>query len=311
MATSREIERFCRQTAAASHGVIGGAAARALGISKHRLKYLVDSGQWQRTFRDTFIIDGTPSSFRQLAAAASSSGGICSHRCAGALYGLEGIPPRQIEIVTVGSYALTRFSGSVITHRTAHLPDSHVRAHAGISVTSVGRTLIDLAGVVGYPAMRRAAISAVDRKLVTPEQISDQLSCCGRSGRPGIASVRRLMVEMDWELGMSDSDLEDVAFELITKEGLLAPVRLHRVIESGVFLGEVDLAYPDLKIGIEVDSFAFHGSHPDFVRDRGRLNGLMAAGWTIVFFVYEDSLRPRRFLAALQTALNRSPSTLS
>lgn len=110
---------------------------------------------------------------------------------------------------------------------------------------------------------------------------------------------------MDWDTGFSDSDLEDIAFDLIQGAGLPPPTRLFRVHEQGVFLGELDLAYPQERIGIEVDSFAFHGSKIDFVNDRGRLNRLLAAGWKVLHFVYEDSLRPRRFLSNLRGVLDR------
>lgn len=115
---------------------------------------------------------------------------------------------------------------------------------------------------------------------------------------------------MDWDEDLSDSDLEDIAYGLIVKEGLPSPRRLFNVYQDGVFLGELDLAYPALKIGVEVDSFRYHGSQPDFVRDRGRSNGLVAEGWRILHFVYEDHLRPRRFLTALKKALNTPPIQL-
>lgn len=301
-------ERACRE--AAVEGIISGACARALGMTQAQIDWLVSRGRWNRVCHDTYVIDGTPDSFRRSAAIASSSGAVCSHRCAAALYGLDGVRPREIEVVALSTFPPTRFSSSALIHRTNHLPDTHIGERFGMPVTSVARTLIDLAGVLPFRVMRRAAISAVDRSLVSPDQIAARLRCCGRSGRPGVANVRRFMEEMDWDEDLSDSDLEDIAYGLIVKEGLPSPRRLFNVYQDGVFLGELDLAYPALKIGVEVDSFRYHGSQPDFVRDRGRSNGLVAEGWRILHFVYEDHLRPRRFLTALKKALNTPPIQL-
>ena len=112
---------------------------------------------------------------------------------------------------------------------------------------------------------------------------------------------------MDWQTDFSDSELEDIAFRLIVKSGLPAPKRLYRVVEDGVFLGELDLAYPSEHVGIEVDSYAFHGDRTAFVRDRGRLNGFSArSDWRILHFVYSDADRPNRFLGDLRGALQRT-----
>lgn len=275
-------------------------------MTPEAIKSAVRCGRWRRIFFDTFVVEGVPESFRQQAASASAGGAVCSHRCAAAIYGLEGIKAREIEVVAKGSFRPRRFPPSFIVHRTNHLPDDHVHEHAGIALTSVARTLIDLAGVTGGRVMRRAALSAVDKSLVTPDLLMDQIRCCGRSGRPGSASFRRFLVEMDWDLDFSDSELEDLAFELIRKEGFPAPKRLHKIYDGSLLLGEVDLAYPNERVGIEVDSFEFHGTRPAFVRDRGKLNGLIArADWRILHFVYEDAARPRRFLDDLTQALER------
>lgn len=304
--TRSGIEALFEHVAAERHGVISGALVRARGFSADTIKSAVRQGQLKRVANDTFVVAGAPESFRQTAAVASSSGGVCSHRCAAALYGLDGVPPHYVEIVTPTSHPVRRFSPSVVVHRTNHLPDDHVVVRVGLPVTCVPRTLIDLAGVAGFPTFRRAAISAVDRNLVTPHKIAASIACCGRSGRPGTAAVRRLLQEMDWQKGMTDSDLEDKAVTLIERDGLPTPTRLFRVISEGRFLGEVDLAYPEQKVAIEVDSYQHHSDRVAFVRDRARSNGLVArAGWSILYFVYEDSLRPRRFLDDLRVALVR------
>lgn len=279
-------------------------------MSQDGIKHAVRCGRWKRFHRGVYLVDGVPESFRQRAASVSQLNAVCSHRCAAAIYGLDGISPRYIEVVTNRTYKPRGIPEWVISHRTCHLPDDHISEHAGIAVTNVARTLLDLAGAAGHDVMRRASLSAVDKGLVTPEALQRQLKCCGRSGRPGVAAFRHFLTQVDWQNDFSDSDLEDIAFKLIVKSGLPAPKRLYRVVEDGAFLGELDLAYPTERVGIEVDSFAFHGDRTAFVRDRGRLNGFSSrSNWRILHFVYADADRPNRFLGDLRGALKRTQVT--
>jgi hypothetical protein len=303
-------EALCRGYAAEHHGVIPGRAARSLGMTHRMIASAVKSGRWRRHGRDIFILDGASESFRQLAASASARQAVCSHRCAAALYGLDGVKANKIEIVTTRPFKLMGLPHSVIVHRTCHLPDDHISEHEGVALTSVGRTLLDLAGVSGYDVMRRATMSAVDKGLTSPEQLIGQLRCCAQMGRPGSAAFRRFLLEMDWDLDPSDSDLEDLAFSLIVEAGCPRPKRLFKVYDEGLLLGELDLAFPSHRIGVEVDSFAFHGDRSAFVRDRSRLNGFMArSDWRILHFVHDDVRRPRRFLDDLQALLERTEIT--
>jgi very-short-patch-repair endonuclease len=46
----------------------------------------------------------------------------------------------------------------------------------------------------------------------------------------------------------------------------------------------IDLAYPDVKLAIELDGWEFHGGRTAFDADRARANDLVLAGWTVVRF---------------------------
>jgi very-short-patch-repair endonuclease len=65
-----------------------------------------------------------------------------------------------------------------------------------------------------------------------------------------------------------------------------------------VFQYRLDLAYPHLKLGIEYDG-DHHRDKITFRRDITRLNGVWAAGWTILRFTADDIRRPQRIIAML------------
>lgn len=50
----------------------------------------------------------------------------------------------------------------------------------------------------------------------------------------------------------------------------------------------IDVAFPALMIAIEIDGFAYHSDARTFVTDRRRQNMLVAAGWTVLRFTWQD-----------------------
>ncbi len=65
-------------------------------------------------------------------------------------------------------------------------------------------------------------------------------------------------------------------------------------------LGRVDFALPDLRLAIEVDGYERHASLQAFQHDRARQNDLVAAGWTVLRFTWDDlRQRPERVAGAV------------
>jgi very-short-patch-repair endonuclease len=70
------------------------------------------------------------------------------------------------------------------------------------------------------------------------------------------------------------------------------------------FIGRVDFARPELRFAIEVDGYEFHSSLSAFNRDRARQNELVAAGWTVLRFTWDDIIhRPEVVVAAIRRVL--------
>ncbi len=86
--------------------------------------------------------------------------------------------------------------------------------------------------------------------------------------------------------GDSNGEVELAAW--LTAAGLPAPTPQHQVTAGGtVYL--VDLAYPEVRLGLEYDGWTAHGTRSAFDRDRVRGNALAAAGWTILHVTSEMS----------------------
>jgi very-short-patch-repair endonuclease len=85
----------------------------------------------------------------------------------------------------------------------------------------------------------------------------------------------------------------------------LPPGVFHHDIPGTPF--EVDFAYPDLLLAIEVDGYDPHGTRQAFDTDRARQNRLVLAGWTVIRFTWTQVVRqPGRVAADVRTALGAS-----
>lgn len=86
---------------------------------------------------------------------------------------------------------------------------------------------------------------------------------------------------------------------LLRRSGLPAPVTQFRVFDDEGFVARLDLAFPELRIGIEYDGL-WHAERTAFLDDRRRQNRLTAAGWIVVHVTVEDLRDPRRLLSQLR-----------
>lgn len=65
----------------------------------------------------------------------------------------------------------------------------------------------------------------------------------------------------------------------------------------------VDVAFPDAKVAIEVDGWAFHSDAETFVKDRRRQNVIALLGWQVLRFTWLDlTEHPDRVLAEIKLA---------
>ncbi len=96
---------------------------------------------------------------------------------------------------------------------------------------------------------------------------------------------------------------------LLRLGGLATPVFEYEVRDDdGTFVAQIDLAYPEHRVAIELDSIAWHLNRASFQRDRDRVNRLSVRGWTVLSFTWEDYVRrPRNLVSIVRRALDLAP----
>ncbi len=147
--------------------------------------------------------------------------------------------------------------------------------HKGIPVTSLVRTLLDLATVLSADALERAVNEADKRDLIDPETLRDELA--DYAGQPGVKTLRTLLDRHTFRL--SDSKLERLFRPIAAAAGLPAPETKAEV--NGF---EVDFFWPDLGLVIETDGLRYHRTPLTQSRDHLRDQTHTAAGLTHLRF---------------------------
>jgi hypothetical protein len=264
----------------------------ALGCSRHEVRRAVERGELRRAHPNVFCVAGAPPSWEQrllIATLAGGSGTLASHRSAARLWRLDGSTAGIPEVVT------PRHQRSWAPHlgRIHESTDLHLAGPTerwGIPCTGVVRTLVDLGAVVPFERVHQAVDDAVRRGLCSWDDALHGLAMHSRRGRRGVGALRAVLEE-SYGREVPDSYFNRLALRLITSSGLPSPVVEHTVRRAdGSFVARVDLAYPDLRIAIELDGRQHHLTARAFERDRARQNRLELEGWLVLRYTWRQYL---------------------
>jgi very-short-patch-repair endonuclease len=270
-----DIHRHARR----QYGLVTRPQALAAGLSSSAVDRLVQTGAWLQMAAGVYAPASVPMSWRrQVLAACLAIDGYASHRTAAALWDLSGCRPGNIHVVV--AHSRSACSPPAVLHQSRVLPAGDVTTIDRIPVTRPARTLVDLAGCVPRPTLEEAVDDALCRRLVT----FDRLDCRHRALRHGRKGARTLAdVLTTWRDGSEPQDVaESRLLRRLRHAGLPAPTTQFDVCTAdGRFVARLDAAWPEHKVGIELDGFRWHASPRAFEHDRRRRNHLVHLGWTV------------------------------
>jgi predicted transcriptional regulator of viral defense system len=264
------------------YGLVTRSQLAELGLTKSSIARLIRRGVLQRVRRGVYRLLGSTRNREQDIVAAllwSGKESFASHRTAAEMHGLPVDSPSVIEITTRSSVR----TPNLIVHRRASWPPGDVTAVDGIRVSTIPRTLLDLASVVRLGQLARSLDAALHRGS-TLDSIHHRLEATAVRGRTGTTNLRTLIEERMNEGAAVESPLERDFFTFVRAREMPEPVAQYPVMIEGHVVARLDFAYPDLKIGIELDGYAFHSDREAFERDRRRLTELIILGWRILVF---------------------------
>ena len=299
-----DLDRRLANIAAAQHSLLTLADVRSEGGSRAHASRRVQSGRWESPTQGVFRIAGTPWTYeaRVLAAVlAAGPGAVASHFCAARLLGL-GFSKADPEL-TIPRGRRHRPDGLRV-HESTDLDRCNARLVDGIPITDPCRTVLDLGRYLREPSLRRAAEEARRLELVTWTSLLHSLLAHARQGRHGICRLREVVASGMLIDGVTDTDSELVALTLLREHGLPEPVLHHQIrANDGELLAEIDLAWLDRMVAIEIDG-AVHNDPAVRSKDDARDDLLRDLGWRIRRVWCEMPVaEPQRFVQIVRTAL--------
>jgi very-short-patch-repair endonuclease/predicted transcriptional regulator of viral defense system len=267
------------------HGLVGRTQLLRLGIAPRTIGRWLAAGRLHEVHRGVYAVGHRRLTQRARWMAAVLAGGpgtVLSHRAAAALWGIRA--SATVEITTLRRI---RRDG-IVAHRNA-LRSDEVTVRDGIPVTTVARTLLDLASVVTQAELEHALNEAEYRGL---SDITPLGALVARYPRQrGTATLNRLTITGE----VSKEQLERDFLAFLDEHGFPRPRRNH-VVEG--FL--CDCVWPEQRLIVELDGGA-HRTTKRFHSDRRRDRKLTIAGWRVIRVTARqlDAELARDLLAAL------------
>lgn len=263
---------------ARQHGVVTRAQLRARGKSDGAIDWWVRTGRLHRVHRGVYAV-GHPvltDEARWLAAVlAAGRGAVLSHRSAAALWGIGVREGKAVDVTAPRSRVGT---GGIAVHRPRRLGPDEATARRRVPVTTLPRTLADLADVLDERALSRAIHEAeVAHGLGAPALAGAVDRAWGRRGHG------RLLRAAGGERDRSRSRLEQRFLRLCRDHGLPAPEANADV--AGL---ECDFVWRERRLVAETDGWAFHRTRRAFEHDRRRDQQLARAGYRTLRFTHRQ-----------------------
>jgi hypothetical protein len=224
-----------------------------------------------------------------------------SHLTGAVLHGLDVLrPPDCVELTSTRGTDKVRCGYRV---RVAALPDDHLSVHRGVIVTTVARTVIDVARTRPLREALVVADSALHGSRVSHAELREVSRTCG--SWPGSDGARVAVLLADCR---AESPLETLGRLLIHEHGLPPPTpQLPIEDDHGVF-AYADLGWPDARVIVEFDGMLkYDGRDPQALRhEKLRQERIERLGWIVVRLTWHDVIRePMRSITRLRDALAR------
>lgn len=235
---------------------------------------------------------------------ACGCGAVLSHRSAAALWGICSLTSRAIEVT-----ATTKSRSRPGLHRHfAILPADEVTEQDGIPVTTVPRTIFDLAATESVGVVEGALRQSEYLRLHDRLSLRHLLERYPR--RRGARAIRRCLARRREAPGHTRSWLEERFLPFLDRHRLPRP-RLNAWIELSGRPIQVDCLWPEAGTIVELDGFAAHGTRMAFREDRARDRKLRVARYGVIRIAPEQlEDEPEAIASDLRALLGAAHTTV-
>lgn len=269
-------DRPLAELARQQHGVVGRRQLLEAGWSEKEIHGRMRTGRLHRLHAGVYAVGHgiVPREGRWLAAAlACGEGAVLSHWSAAALWLIRPNSKRRIDVAVPHP---SRSTAQIYRHISAVAPDERTEK-AGIAVTTVPRTILDLAATEPSSVVEGLLREAEYRRLYDRLSLWDLLK--RYPGRRGVRRVRAALERLEEGSGRRHSPLEERFAAFLRHHRLPAP-RFNDWIALGGRRFQVDCHWPGTTQIVELDGWQGHGTRSAFREDRTRDRILRVAGYS-------------------------------
>jgi very-short-patch-repair endonuclease len=288
------------EVAADQMGVFTRRQAVAEGWSPRQASRRRAAGRWKLVAGDGLAGAGVEIGAWQLAFAVGLTwpGAVISHEVAGVLHGFPGLSLTGGTATVAHARAL--HAHGLEAHRTPLAADE-VGLIGGLAATTELRTAADLLATAGWDEARSLWAWLVTRDRMTLADL--EAAVARRQRRRGTPQLARLL---DVSRGGSLSVAED-RFHALMARAAIGGWRANAPVRVGGRVFVVDALFEAARLVVEIDGYGSHSQRAAFQRDRTRQNQLVAAGYVVLRFTWEDlTRRPADVVRAIRAALASS-----
>jgi hypothetical protein len=295
-------------------GVFTLVQARAAGFTDSAVRHAVAADRWIRLRRGVFVVAQDPpgppgapvvakraeARYAAIAAATSLPRSAISHRSAAIVHDLPTLGLFGLPCLTVPAGTALRLAARAHLHRAA-LPLRDVVNIDGVRVTSVARTVVDVAREQGVDAGVVSLDAALRTGSIGVRDVDHVINLCRHW--PGLTRAHRALALAN---PLAESPLESVSRIRIAETGLPLP-ELQTVIgdAEGRFVARVDFYWDEFGVVGEADGDIKYESRQVLIEEKTRQEALEALGLIVVRWRWATLRRFDDVAARLRSSMHR------
>jgi hypothetical protein len=263
---------------------------------------LVEAGRLHRIHHGVYAVGYVDLSVEGeclAAVLAVGPGALLSYYSAGWLWGIWRGSPKPIHVTAIVPRHHTAPKG-ITRHRARNLVEADRALVVGIPVTSVARTILDLAWKLRGDQLARVLAQAEDLGLLDLDELHAAIE--RNRGHHGAKRLRYALATYERPI-YSRSEFERRFVAHLIGAGLPRPTTGWNEVGH-----ELDVCWPERRFAVELDTFETHGNRASFESDRARDLALALAGIeTIRVSELQFRREPNAIAANIATLLARRP----
>lgn len=268
----------------AHHGVITRARLLEIGVPSSSIHRFVTSGRLRPMLAGVYVSADTPVGRMQLMSAVCQLYPFAAigFTTAGHELGFRGMTDPLVHVLVphAATPSLAGVDGLVL-HRCRRIDpvDLAGRRPDGIRLTSPPRTLFDSAALLTPAALGSAIEQALADHRCTMGTLMSTMFRLRHPRRPGAARFEEVLRSRAGLRGAARSEMEIEVRQAMAAAGLPEPeINMWMRLPDGERI-QIDLAWPEHLLAVEVDHPFWHDREVEAARDKRRDRKLAAAGW--------------------------------